>query len=884
MSIFTRLALRTMGKNRSRTAVTIVGVVLSAAMFTAVTTSITSLQGYIRDCNIYTEGDWHVGFDTVPEADLPALQNDELVERLLCAQELGYAEADTGWQSKPYLYVLGADGAFLENMPVHLQSGRLPQTPAEIVLPDPMAYEGSFRLGDTITLGLGRRVWDNQVLGQHTPLFRADGNGPGERLEIREARTYTVVGFLEAFAIEDYNAPASTAVTCWDPARTGDTVSVYFRLTDPKAAFDFAEGQAIDGAFHYASPGGAEWNTDLLMSEGASRYDTFYGVVYRLGAILMGIIVFGSVSLIYNAFSISVSERTRQFGLLSSVGATRKQLRRMVRAEALLVSAAGIPLGLGAGVLGMGVTLRFLGGRISSVYGVREVAMRLRVSPAALGIAAAVALGTVLLSAWIPARRAMRIPAMEAIRQSGDVAIRPREVAVAPLTARLFGLEGLLARKHFKRSRRRYRSTVLSLFLSVLLFISASSLCSYLTDAVTGTFEKQDYDISYAWRADQDDPAGDALRTLARLAPAEGVTRAAAVLDYGCAWEVPFDSLPGETAQRLREDGMAEPYEANCFLLGVDEESYRAYLKEQGLDAAKFLDADQPLAVALGETRAFNPDEGRVERLKLLDQDAASVTVPVRSDSLYDAYMADRDPAALTPEEWDEAEAYYTIEETFAIGAVVDTLPFGLNSAERWGLYLALPMAYLADRIDTEPNTRIYLQAPDHAAVFSDLIARTQELGLENGEFHDVWSVDEGNRNLILVIQVFSYGFIALISLIAAANVFNTISTSLSLRRRELAMLQSVGMTRGGLRKMLNYECLLCGLKALLFGLPASCAVTYLIFLSISGGYETSFYLPWTAAAIAVASVFAVVFASMLYAMRKLRTTHLIDAVRSENL
>ena len=131
---------------------------------------------------------------------------------------------------------------------------------------------------------------------------------------------------------------------------------------------------------------------------------------------------------------------------------------------------------------------------------------------------------------------------------------------------------------------------------------------------------------------------------------------------------------------------------------------------------------------------------------------------------------------------------------------------------------------------------------------------------------------------------MFSYGFIVLISLIAAANVFNTISTNISLRRREFAMLKSVGMTQKGFNKMMNFECLLYGSHALLFGLPVSCGVTYLIYLAIMEGFETTFHLPWTAIGIAVLSVFLVVGATMMYSMSKVKKDNPIDALKNENL
>ena len=136
---------------------------------------------------------------------------------------------------------------------------------------------------------------------------------------------------------------------------------------------------------------------------------------------------------------------------------------------------------------------------------------------------------------------------------------------------------------------------------------------------------------------------------------------------------------------------------------------------------------------------------------------------------------------------------------------------------------------------------------------------------------------------MVTIINVFSYGFIILISLISLANVFNTVSTGILLRRREFAMLKSVGMTEGGFNRMLSYECILYGVKSLMYGIPVSFAVTWLIYKSVMGGYDTTFHLPWTAVFIAVCSVFLVVFSTMLYALSKVKKDNLIDALKNEN-
>lgn len=892
MNIFSRVTLRTLRKNRTRTIVTIVGIILSAAMFTAVATSITSLQRYLHECAVYLEGNWHVSFDSMPAAEMEQLNGDDLVERAFYAQTLGYAAVDSENEYKPYLYVLGADEAFFEQMPVHLTEGRLPENSGELLLPEHLEQNGgvSFRPGDRLTLALGDRIWDGEVLGQHTPYLPEEPGSPAETLEVRETRTYTVAGIYERPNFEGYEAPGYTAITAWDPAQPTASVAAWFRLTDPKAAFDFAAGDAVGGRTHYfPENSGSSTNSDVLMSEGASRYGTFYQVLYSMGAILMGIIMFGSVSLIYNAFSISVSERTRQFGLLSSVGATKRQIRHMVLDEALYVSAAGIPLGIAGGVAGIGVTLHLIGGKFYSFYGVKEVPLRLTVSPAALLAAAAVAFVTVLISAWVPSRRAMRVTAIEAIRQTGDVSVRRRDVRTSRLTYRLFGLEGLLAKKHFRRNRRRYRATVVSLFLSVVLFISASSFCTYLTDTVTGTFEDHDYDISYTWMEGMTAEDGSEVtpqRVLEALAGTEGVTRASAAAECAGSWEIPYDQMPQETQRRLEANGYAagEPFSSNYFLCGVDEATYRAYLREQGLSEAEYLDTDHPKAVAMAKSRVFNPETGRVETLELLRPSVETLTLPILDQAAYEALLAEQGEEPLFWEEEEALRSEATEDVPFSVGSLQDELPFGLNSSEYWGVYLIYPLEYLEAFSRDGLSCAVYFKTTDHTAAMERLTQAADEAGLDPDSLYDVYAVSENDRNTVTIVKVFAYGFITLISLISLANVFNTISTNLMLRRREFAMLRSVGMTRRGFGRMMDFECLLYGAKALLWGLPAAGAVTYLIFRSVGIGYDTAFYLPWSAVAIAVGSVFLVVFATMMYGMRKIRRDNPIDALRNENL
>ena len=424
MNVFNKVTLASLKKNRTRTVVTIIGIMLSAAMICASTTFVASMQNFVLRYTIYKTGDWHGAVYDAAYKDFEDIGSSRKVASATYAQALGYARINSANERKPYLYVLGGDAAsgYFETMPVHLTAGELPKSSSEIILPEHLATNGkvSYKIGDTVTLEVGDRILDGKRLGQINPFFTYDSEiqvevKNDEKLENTVARTYTVVGIYERPAFENTDAPGYTALTVADRGADGQSpIDCHFKMKKPSAVYGFMKETGYTDAYRYA------YNTDVLLYSGVSRIDSVTATLYSLAAIVIGLIVFASVSLIYNAFSISVSERTKQFGLLSSVGATRKQLRRMVTFEALTVSAIGIPLGILAGIGGIGITLLLLGDKFSSIVGKAHIPLRLCVSWESVVIAAVIALITVLISAWIPSKRATRVSAVEAIRQSGD--------------------------------------------------------------------------------------------------------------------------------------------------------------------------------------------------------------------------------------------------------------------------------------------------------------------------------------------------------------------------------------------------------------------------------------------------------------------------------
>ena len=898
MNIFNKVTLQSLKKNRTRTIVTIIGIILSAAMICAVTTFASSIYNYAYENAVYVNGDWHGSAEDIDTKTYELIKNENKIESYVYAQQLGYAKVEGCInENKPYLFVLGASESFDKMMPVHITAGKYPTSSTEILIPEHLYDNGGVELniGDTIELALGKRMLDGYSLGQSNPFYTYDENNEvipnGESLSVKETRSYTIVGFYKRPEFESYTAPGYTAITIADKdAGEQYSYNVWFKMNKIKEVYSFIEDNQLPG----------RTNSSVLRYSGVSRYEGFNSMIISLATIVIGLIMFGSIALIYNAFSISVAERTKQFGLLSSVGATKKQLRRMVVNEALMVSIVGIPLGVLAGVGGIGVTLIFVGNKFQTLVGY-PIPLKLSVSTLSLVIAGVIALLTVLISAIVPSKRATKVSAIEAIRQSKDINTKIKKVRTSKLIYKLFGLPGMLANKYYKRSRKKYRATVLSLFMSVVLFVSASAFTGALTESVTDSFGNVAYDILIYGHENEFKKAtvDDLLNELKNDKGVKQVayTQSSSLFINVSVNEVSKDFLDYYVeAEQLSIDKLKDVGIYTNFKF-VDDNAYRELLKTYKLNENEYFNPDAPKAIVVDGRVVFDSVLGKYTSYNVLKTENIKTSIVIQKE--FDGYYLDRetvdeqgntvyifenskvsgDRMTLTKEEAFE-------EKSTEIGKIIYDAPFYLDVNSRLTMIYPISLRDNVMPIESFYNTgyNYYITTDTHVETMGAIEDTLSDLGLAKLSTRDIAADEEENRNIVTIIQVFAYGFIVLISLIAAANVFNTISTNITLRRREFAMLKSVGMTAKGFNRMMNFECILYGTRSLLFGLPVSFGVSYLIHLAVSEGYQKDFTLPWVAIGIAVLSVFLVVFVTMMYSMSKIKKDNPIDALKNENL
>lgn len=859
MNIFNKVTLQGMKKSRTRTIVTVIGVILSAAMITAVVTFGISLLNYMANGAITKYGDWHVAFFDVDSSFVQEQINNNKVANTATFENIGYATLNGGKNpNKPYLFIAGFNEKAFDTLPITLFSGRLPENSGEILVSGSVAANGcvKFAVGDTLSLAVGSRMNGNKKLGQNDPYTSG-----GETLVTQDERTYTVVGICQRLGFEEFSAPGYTLITKADAQDKADSFSLFVTLKNPRGVHAYANSTA--GSYAYI------FNDNVLRFMGLSDDNIFNGLLYSVGGIVVTIIMIGSIFLIYNSFNISLNERTHQFGILSSVGATAKQLRNSVLFEGLCIGAVGIPIGVIVGIGSIGLVISVVARNFGNIL-YSNVPLTVTVSAPAIVGAAMVSMVTILISAYIPARKAANTPVMECIRQTNEVKVESKAVKLSKLAQRIYGLEGTIALKNFKRNKKHYRSIVLSLVLSVVLFISVNAFVTYLKQASERATVFTTYDIGFGT---QDMADNEMLQLYDKLKTADGVYESSyqALMMYSCAAKA--SDLSDDYWKYAGSHSLDETVNLSMDIQFLDDSTYLNIIKGLGLSAEEYTGQNAKM-IALAKV------QGRIDRVEEPDQ-------------FIDMFTSSSMNFTITPETNGEqkTEQGQNVSITFVNTVPPDTLPIIGNSEQKPYVFRVMVPYSLKEKFET-PDTPVDIKVkgltfrsknPSQSVAEMETMIQGAGITAEYKLYNLCKMLDE-SRNTIFIVNVFSYTFIIMISLIAVANVFNTISTNIKLRRRELAMLRSVGMSERDFQKMMNFECAFYGMKALLFGLPIAAISSWLIYkgMVVSGADDIDFVFPWGSMAISVFSVLFIVFITMLYAISKIKKENIIDALRDD--
>ena len=900
MKVLNELSVKDLKLNKKRSIVIIIGIILSTALICGVAGLITSFQNTFIDTAKDSQGNYHAIFYNVPKDELKYIEENRGVEDYYLSEEIGYSylpkgkiSTSTGEEEKPLVNVISMNDKFLNNMAINVQEGRLPENDGELAISTRIneKFKTNYKVGDTITLNVGElkgasenentNYYDEAQINKTKEIEQEEQTTESEIVNTT-SKTYKIVGIIErpTVAIEPYevdwftvitkmqiiNKKANIAVLYTNPKDYVKNTETINQMVEADVGTEAKDTNIINGlnktykSYKYK----LKINKELLSYQGASLDDETLKTIYGLGAFIMGIVLVSSVFVIRNGFAISITERLKQYGMLSSIGATKKQIKKSVYFEGFILGVIGIPLGILSGIFAIYILVNVVN-YILKDYVSRGTLLTYGISWTAIVISIIVSIVTIWLSCRRSAKKASKITPIEAIRSSEDVKLKAKKIKCPKIITKIFKTGGEIAYKNLKRSKKKYRTTVISIIVSVVIFIAISSFIQYGFKMSGAYYTEKNYNyVVYAYATSSPEDTEEfkneqtknykILKDIASLPDAGDVSinksnvlemkmdekHKAELTDYG-----------KDIKTRYTETEPDQEPMDTIVVIGLSKNAYEAYLKKIGGDYETYKDG----AILIDNNINTDGKGKKIQGSMYTWKKGDTVTGNINDKEYSIKIVAKTEERPNGVENLYNVHAYFIVSEEFIneTGYVSATLYTQSNDV---------------DKLDTE----VEKYKKDNNLTDSNL----NSFNLEE-------SVRSENA-IVLVVSIFLYGFIGVITLIGITNIFNTITTNMNLRKKEFAMLKSIGMTRKEFNRMIRLESIFYGVKSLVIGIPIGLVLSYGMYNVFRNSMEMDYVLPYKAIAIAVIFVAVVIGIIMKYSMSKINKQNIIETIRNDNI
>lgn len=948
MNLMKKLTLKNLKLNRKRTIVTIVGIILATALLSALVTLVSSFQYSMIEYQKQKDGDFHVKFSGVKMSELSEFKNNRNIESTFETMGMGFAKLDgCKNEDKPYAYVMATDEAGFEKGCFNLIEGRMAKNEDEIVIPRHLKTNGriDIKVGDEITLDIGKRydsstesvIWEN-IAYEHE----------AETLTDTVTKQYKVVGIMErpGYGMEDYSAAGYTFVTYSDElaaidngtkseeSEADNTLTVYSRYTQKALRNKDAVTADIIGVdeklFEKANNSSVEMSAEesdrFLKEMENAKYDIYinrflisyecvfpidgtFKALFTVATVVALIIILTSVYCIKNSFNISITEKIRQYGMLASVGATRRQIKSSVKTEAAMLGVVGIPVGTMSGILASLILVKVVNALSA---GWLNFALSFHTSLPALILAVILSIATIYFSATGSARRAAKVTPLEAIRNTKEIKIKSSKLKTPAIIGRIWGIGGVISYKNIKRNNKKYRTTVTSIVICSVTFIVISYFMSMTFRVVGMSYASADYNIGINMSCKKDIDIEKFSKLLSGIEGAEDY-----LVGAGYDFDVRKPKYTKEYGEYCRQVYDNSEDVSQMFLITVlDDKSYDKYASDAGIKNA----AAGAILVNKGTFDVYNENslkyvKKEMELYKYKAGDTIECGYNVYDDASSDDNAAESDTESSTEdnnaveggtESSTEDNSGYVDEETInngvrktldvTIAGVTDKVPIGYKSYSYATLLFMNQKGFeslWADGKSNELKQRYVSYSAYVVAENADEYQDTFEKETEgNPEYSQisfyVSNLDKQMRDeksLFTLLGVFAYGLIVVIALIGITNIINTLSTGMELRSREFATLRSIGMTDKQFAGMVRLESVFISVKALVIGVPLGILISYLLCVIMNRMDGAIIYEPpYKAIILCIVVVIMLIYAIMKLSMTKLRHNNIIETIKNENL
>lgn len=932
MNLMKTLTLKNLKLNRKRTIVTIVGIILATALLSALVTLVSSFQYSMIEYQKQKGGDFHVKFSNVKMSELSEFKNNRNIESTFETMGMGFAKLDgCKNEDKPYAYVMATDEAGFERGCFKLIEGRMAKNEDEIVIPRHLKTNGriDIKVGDEITLDVGKRydsntegvIWENSAYEHEA-----------ETLTDIVTKHYKVVGIMErpGYGMEDYSAAGYTFVTYSDELAAIDngtkseadtTLTVYSRYTQKALRNKDAVTADIIGVdeklFAKANNSSVEMTAEesdrFLKEMENAKYDIYmngflisyecvfpidgtFKALFTVATVVALIIILTSVYCIKNSFNISITEKIRQYGMLASVGATRRQIKSSVKTEAAMLGVVGIPVGTMSGILASLILVKVVNALSA---GWLNFALSFHTSLPALILAVILSIATIYFSATGSARRAAKVTPLEAIRNTKEIKIKSAKLKTPAIIGRIWGIGGVISYKNIKRNKKKYRTTVTSIVICSVTFIVISYFMSMAFSVVGMSYASVDYNIGINMSCKKDLDIEKLSELLSGIEGAEDYLVGAGY--YFDVDKPEYTKEYGEYCGQLYDD--SEDVSQEFLITVLNDKSYDKYASDAGIKNAD----TGAILVNKGTFDVYNEKSSKyvkeeMELYKYKAGDTIRCGYNVYEDAVDDDNAVEGDTESST-----EDNSGYVDEETInkgvrktvdvTIAGVTDKVPTCYNGYGNTSLLFMNQKGFESLWADGKsgnefkPWNAIYSAyvVAENADEYQDTLEKETA---ENPEYSQisfyVSNMDKQMRDeksLFTQLGVFAYGLIVVIALIGITNIINTLSTGMELRSREFATLRSIGMTDKQFAGMVRLESVFISVKALVIGVPLGILISYLLCVMMNRMDDAIIYEPpYKAIILCIVVVIMLIYAIMKLSMTKLRHNNIIETIKNENL
>lgn len=884
MSITKKLALRHLKQNKTRSVLTVLGITISVVMLTVIFTCATSFAHYYGERAINTNGNWHFFVKTDYESAKKYLLSDSSLKDIGFEKDLSTEEQSYKIYSDKANYIrtgtiYQGDAQYIKDTVTCKYDGALPKSDNEIMVEQSLIKNNGLELkiGDEIKIAVGSRLKGDFVI------LPIKGNYQfGERFEKEKDETFKVVGILHD------NEPTERGAIIRGMSDLKSKNLVAYGKIKKVTPFSYIKINGIYDKFGFTKKKRAfnvGENTGFLNSRLAFSIDkNDLPQVLKLTAI--GIVVFAvifvsSFAMIYNSFALSVGEQIKYLGMLSSVGATRKQKKKTLYFEGAILGGIGIILGIVLGLLTTFISQSAMNAKIMTIMeGYNDnIKYSTHISLWVLCLIVILAALTVFVSIISPVQKAARITAIDAIRKTDEIK-RKGKIRTPFIITKLFGFEGDIAFKNLRRNGRKSRTIIACICICAVLFLSCNYFCETFKEASNLDYELP-YQLTFQYSAEskaQLEKARNYLKTNKR------------VKRFYSIWEAWYSILRGDINpydnSRLydmsfqNESIFVDKYKFiatqdityTAHLL--DDEDFNALCKKNGIDYKKYYSPDKDGSIKTIVINGIDRNDEPIFNNNLLG----------KTIGCYDIDSEKTERENKLDENGNQVYFYYKTGCT-SIYKFCDFIKYDKDNPicnlDSSGVAFYAPKCVYDKYSDDSFYFDYGIETDEPYKVEKELKDYLSENEAEGDVYNNYnWMMKE--KSIISAVQFLSYAFILLITLITVFNIINTMTAQIAGRKKELAMLKSVGMTPKEFKKTLIFESMFYGLFGLLFGVPLSLVINRVVGYIISKDNPIPFSVNIWLYLIACVAVFVIIGLTMIYSLKLIKNNSIIDSLKDD--